>query len=192
LLSACGNPSIMHGYVGVLEPGGNIEKVQITCRPIYNINTQTLNITGLSLPITSVIKPSIGGISTGITPSAVSDQLHGLDLQQIAICESLLLDPNQADIRQTLKDYVGITGYLTQQIRTLNSSTSVPQYQAAANNLANKPAVVAPSTADELRKTPAVDASHQPLPAPTLQTFPTQPSLTEPPASTSPTLAPSA
>jgi hypothetical protein len=188
-LSACGGAVIMKGYVNVPEPGGQIQKVQVTCRPIYNTNTQTFDLTGLSLPVTSVIKPSIAGISTGITPSAVSDQLHGLDLQQIAICESLILDPNQSDMRQTLKDYVGVTGYLTLQIRTLTSSTSAAQYQIAANNLSTKPATVAPSTAGEVNKTPTVGASNQPLSAPPLQTFPAQPSLTAPPAPTLPARA---
>lgn len=178
LLTACDDTAVTKGYVEVVEPNGQIQKVNLSCRTIYDTDQKTLSITGVTLPITSVIKPEIGGVSTGINPQILSDQLHGLDLQQLAMCQSLLLLPQQADIRQTIKDYIGASGNLTQQIRTLNSSTSVAQYQQTANNLANNAtATVAKTTADAMT-TPQVQAK---VIAPQPAVFPTQPSLSEPP-----------
>lgn len=172
----------MQGYVEVKEPDGTIQRVNLTCRTIYDTTQNTFNLTGVTLPITSVIKPQIGGVSTGINPQTVSDQLHGLDLQQLAICESLILLPQQSDIAQTFKDYIGASGYLTQQIRTLNSSTSVTQYQQAANNLANNPsATVAKTTADAVAQAQNQAPANAKVSAPSPAVFPTQPSLNAPP-----------
>ena len=181
LLSACDPDVLMRGYVDVTEPDGQIQKVHMICRRIYDPASSSLSITGVTLPITSVIKPQIGGISLSSSAAAVTDQIRGLDLQQIALCESIILEPAQADLRQAFKDYIGIDGYLTEQIRTLNSSTTAQQYQDAANDLMAKPAIVAPSTALAVQNAAATNTAVAGLQAPPLGTFANQPTLSQSP-----------
>jgi len=177
LLCSCDPDVLMRGYVDVAEPGGAVQKVRMECRRIYDPDSHTLDITGVTLPVTAVVKPQIGGISLGSTAAAVTDQIRGMDLQQIALCESIILDPAQADVRQAFKDYIGVDGYLTGQIRTLNSSTTVRQYQDAVADLISKPAIVAPSTAVAVLDSAATNAIIAGLQAPPLGTFRIQPEL---------------
>ena len=177
LLGACDQDVLMRGYVEVAEPGGGMQKVHMVCRRIYDPDSHTLTLTGVTLPVDSVIKPQLGGLSMGATAQAVSDQIRGIDLQQIALCESIILDPAQPDIRQAFKDYIGVDGYLTEQIRTLNSSTTPEQYQDAAETLIRTPATVAPSTAAAVQDAASSSSSVARLQAPPLQTFPVQPAL---------------
>ena len=177
LLSACDSDVLMRGYVEVAEPGGGMQKVHMVCRRIYDPDSHTLTLTGVTLPIDSVIKPQLGGLSMGTTTQEVTDQIRGIDLQQIALCESIILDPAQADIRQAFKDYIGVDGYLTEQIRTLNSSTTPEQYQDAADALIRTPATVAPSTAAAVQDAASSSDTVARLQAPPLQTFPVQPTL---------------
>jgi hypothetical protein len=179
LLSACDPNVLMRGYVDVPEPDGQVQKVHMVCRRIYDSASSSLSITGVTLPLTSVIKPQIGGISMVSTTAAGTDQIRGMDLQQIALCESIILDPVQAHLRQAFKDYIGIDGYLTQQIRVLNSSTTPQQYQNAADELIAQPAVVAPSTAVAVQSIALAHGAVASLQAPPLQTFPKQPSLSQ-------------
>ncbi len=177
LLCACDPDVLMRGYVEVAEPGGGMQKVHMVCRRIYDPDSHTLSLTGVTLPVDSVIKPQLGGLSMGDTAQAVTDQIRGIDLQQIALCESIILDPTQADIRQAFKDYIGVNGYLTEQIRTLNSSTTPEQYQDAAEALIRTPATVAPSTATAVQDAASISHTVARLQAPPLQTFPVQPTL---------------
>ena len=177
LLPACDPDVLMRGYVEVAEPGGGMQKVQMVCRRIYDTDSRTLTLTGVTLPIDSVIKPQLGGLSMDATAQAVTDQIRGIDLQQIALCESIILDPAQADIRQAFKDYIGVNGYLTEQIRTLNSSTTPEQYEEAAQALIRTPATVAPTTAAAGEGAAAGGGAVARLQAPPLQTFPVQPTL---------------
>jgi hypothetical protein len=187
LLSACGGSSdiLMSGYIDVPEPGGKIQKVHMACQHVYDPDSRTISITGVTLPVTSVVKPQLGGISMTSTAPAVTDEIRALDLQQIALCESLILAPDQASIRQAFKDYIGVGGYLTEQIRTLNSSTTPEQYQNAVSDVLSKPATVAPSTATAVQDVTAANSAVASLQAPPLKTFPTEPSLTTPPAGSS-------
>jgi hypothetical protein len=185
-LSACGSTDVMmSGYIEVPEPGGTIQKVHLACRRVYNPDSRTIDITGVTLPLTSVVKPQLGGLSLTSNAAAVTDEIRELDLQQIALCESLILTPDQATIRQAFKDYIGVGGYLSEQIRTLNSSTTPEQYQNAVTDVLSKPATVAPSTATIVQVAAATNGTVAGLQAPPLQTFPSQPSLLEPPAAVS-------
>jgi hypothetical protein len=185
-LSACSSSDVMmSGYVDVPEPGGSIQKVHLACRRVYDPDSSTINITGVTLPLTSVVKPQLGGLSMSSNAAAVTDEIRELDLQQIALCESLILTPDQTTIRQAFKDYIGVDGYLTDQIRTLNSSTTPAQYQTAVTDVLSKPATVAPSTATTIQTVTASNGTVASLQAPPLKTFPTQPSLLDPPAAAS-------
>ncbi len=177
LLSACDPDVLMRGYVEVTEPGGGMQRVHMVCRRIYDPDSRTLTVTGVTLPVLSVVKPQLGGVSLDATAQAVTDQIRGIDLQQIALCESIILDPSQADIRQAFKDYIGVDGYLTEQIRTLNSATTPEQYQDAAETLIRTPATVAPSTAAAVQDAASSSSTVARLQAPPLQTFPVQPTL---------------
>jgi hypothetical protein len=182
-MSGCGSADVlMSGYIDVSEPGGAIQKVHLACRRVYDPNSSTISITGVTLPLTSVIKPQLGGLSMTSNAAAVTDEIRELDLQQIALCESLILTPDQATIRQAFKDYIGVDGYLSEQIRTLNSSTTPAQYQNAVTDVLSKPASVAPSTETTVQAVAATNGAVASLQAPPLKTFPTQPSLLAPPA----------
>ena len=145
-LAACDPGVVMRGYVDVPEPGGGMQQVGLVCRELYSPRSETFSISGITLPFGAVIKAQVGGVSFADTTQAVSDRIEGMDLQQIAICEALILLPSQPDLEQTLKDYVGLDGYLAQEIATLNSSTSPSQYRGTIAILAATPATVAPST----------------------------------------------
>ena len=177
LLGACDPDVLMRGYVDVAEPGGGVQKVHMVCRRIYDPDSHTLTLTGVTLPVDTVVKPQLGALSMGATAQAVTDQIRGIDLQQIALCESIILDPAQPDIRQAFKDYIGVNGYLTEQIRTLNSSTTPEQYQDAAETLIRTPATVAPSTAAAVQDAASGGGTVARLQAPPLHTFPAQPAL---------------
>ena len=145
-LAACDPGVVMRGYVAVPEPGGGVQQVGLVCRRLYSPRSQTFSISGITLPFGAVIKAQVGGVSFTDTTQAVSGRIEGMDLQQIAICEALILLPSQPDIEQTLKDYIGLDGYLAQEIATLSSSTSASQYRGSIAILAATPATVAPST----------------------------------------------
>ncbi len=145
-LAACDSNVVMRGYVDVPEPGGALQQVRLVCRELYNPRSETFSISGITLPFGAVIKAQVGGVSFTDTTQAISDRIRGMDLQQVAICETLILLPSQPDLEQTLKDYVGIDGYLSQEIATLSSSTSASQYQGSIALLSGTPATVAPST----------------------------------------------
>ncbi len=136
----------MRGYVDVPEPGGAVQQVRLVCRELDNPRSDTFSISGITLPFGAVIKAQVGGVSFTDTTQAISDRIRGLDLQQLAICEALILLPSQPDLEQTLKDYVGIDGYLSQEIATLSSSTSASQYRGSIALLSGTPATVARST----------------------------------------------
>ena len=170
-VAACDPNVVMRGYVDVPEPGGAVQKVSLVCRELYNPRSETFSVSGITLPFGAVIKPQVGGVSFTSTTQVVSDRIRGMDLQQLAICEALILLPSQPDLEQTLKDYVGIDGYLSQQIATLSSSTSASQYQSSIGLLAGMPATVAASTILAVQVAAARAPSLAPGQALPLQTF---------------------
>nr|WP_321984648.1 hypothetical protein [uncultured Lichenicoccus sp.] len=145
-LAACDPNVVMRGYVDVPEPGGAVQKVRLVCRQLYDPRSDTFSLSGITLPFGAVVKAQVGGVSFSDSTQAISDRIRGLDLQQLAICEALILLPSQPDLEQTLKDYVGIDGYLSQEIATLSSSTSASQYQGSITLLSGTPATVAATT----------------------------------------------
>lgn len=137
---------IAHGVIDVRQPGTKrIEKIHITCGPMFNTDTKEFNVTGISIPVTSVIKPEIGGISTKTTAQNAFEKIMAMDLQQAEICVALLITSDEQARLQILKDYIGIGGQLTSLIRSLSDATTAQQYEATARNA--QPPKVAPTTA---------------------------------------------
>jgi hypothetical protein len=192
LLTSCSVPSKqqarMEGDVVIAHPDGPPTTVHVSCSPVIDYQANTVNVTGVQVPITSVIKPQVGGVTTGVSYRQATDAIAYLDYNQFLYCEALLLAASAQDRKQVFDDYVKATGDLTTAIRALETSSSPQQYQQNANqaaqDAAKPPSPVTTTAVNELKSktgiaapvpTAAAPAAAPIVPAPATPTIPTAP-----------------
>jgi hypothetical protein len=195
-LTGCPNNPVMEGTVVITHPDSPPTTVHVTCNHLIDYQSGAANLTALQVPITSVIKPQIGGFAIGenVLRNA-SDAIGYLDYNQLMYCEALLLSATSQERDQVLNDYRKANGDLATILRALQTASTQQQYQNTVNKAAETantpPSPTTTAAVNQLKaKTEAGTVTPTTAPVPATPSTPAAP--TAPAAPVSPVPAPAA